>query len=235
MSTLTLENCTRCDGCGRIADCETGEPWTAWQDLPPGGDLAVRAGIVKPIPCPDCSGSGRCPKLLARLHQQDLAIERQKELLESTLAQSESHRRLAEKLSAQVRGDLSLNAYQQEALRTAPRDPKAYPAWMDAIPDGEIREAARRDWDRLIWALGLAGEAGEVADYIKKCFGHGHQVDRARIAKELGDVDWYRNVLADAFGFTAEEVAKLNVAKLRERYPEGFTVAASQARKDEAR
>lgn len=52
------EKCGRCDGCGRIADSDSGEPWTAWAELPPGSDIAVRLGIVKPIPCPSCGGSG---------------------------------------------------------------------------------------------------------------------------------------------------------------------------------
>lgn len=47
--------CGRCEGCGQIADSEDGEPWTTWAELPPGADLAVRMGLVKPIPCPVCS------------------------------------------------------------------------------------------------------------------------------------------------------------------------------------
>ncbi len=50
------EACSRCDGCGLIADSDEGEPWTAWRDLPPGSDLAVQMGLVKPIPCPKCCG-----------------------------------------------------------------------------------------------------------------------------------------------------------------------------------
>lgn len=48
--------CPRCDGCGQIADSESGEPWKHWADLPPGSDAAVRLGIVKPIVCPTCRG-----------------------------------------------------------------------------------------------------------------------------------------------------------------------------------
>lgn len=51
--------CGRCRGCGQIADCDSGEPWTDWKGLPPGSNLLVRAGIVKPIPCPTCGGSGK--------------------------------------------------------------------------------------------------------------------------------------------------------------------------------
>lgn len=51
--------CERCDGCGRIADSEDGEPWTAWTSLPLHSSAAVLAGLVKPIPCPKCGGSGQ--------------------------------------------------------------------------------------------------------------------------------------------------------------------------------
>lgn len=49
--------CTRCEGSGAIANTDEGEPWSAWASLPPGADLAVRSGLVRPIPCPACSGS----------------------------------------------------------------------------------------------------------------------------------------------------------------------------------
>lgn len=51
--------CTHCAGCGQIADTEEGEPWKYWLELPVGSALAVIAGIVKPIPCPMCQGSGQ--------------------------------------------------------------------------------------------------------------------------------------------------------------------------------
>jgi hypothetical protein len=56
-----MEPCGRCDGCGKIADSDSGEAWTAWESLPPGSDLAVKMGIVKPIPCPECGGTGKEP------------------------------------------------------------------------------------------------------------------------------------------------------------------------------
>ena len=54
----TMSQCPRCDGCGKVADTDEQEPWTAWETLPPGSDLAVKMGIVKPIPCPSCEGKG---------------------------------------------------------------------------------------------------------------------------------------------------------------------------------
>lgn len=50
--------CARCDGCGKIANTDEGEPWSAWLDLPLRSCAAVAAGIVKPIPCPECNGAG---------------------------------------------------------------------------------------------------------------------------------------------------------------------------------
>lgn len=81
-------------------------------------------------------------------------------------------------------------------------------------------------------ALGVAGEAGEVADLIKKTFLHGHPLDDAKLKKELGDVLWYVTAIARDRGFTLADVAAANVEKLRARYPDGFTREASMARKD---
>jgi NTP pyrophosphatase (non-canonical NTP hydrolase) len=82
-------------------------------------------------------------------------------------------------------------------------------------------------------ALGLAGEAGEYADEIKKVVFHGKPVDEKRLAKELGDVLWYVAIAADSIGMKLSEVAAMNVEKLRARYPNGFSAEASAARVDE--
>jgi NTP pyrophosphatase (non-canonical NTP hydrolase) len=80
--------------------------------------------------------------------------------------------------------------------------------------------------------LGIAGEAGEVADLLKKHLGHGHELDREKLKKELGDVLWYTARIAMHFGFGLEDVARANVAKLRQRYPAGFSTEASKRRVD---
>jgi NTP pyrophosphatase (non-canonical NTP hydrolase) len=81
-----------------------------------------------------------------------------------------------------------------------------------------------------VMGLGLAGESGEVADLLKKWLGHGHQRDLAKLTSELGDVLWYVAAIATACGLTMDEVAIYNEAKLKNRYPAGFTHAASQGR-----
>lgn len=80
-----------------------------------------------------------------------------------------------------------------------------------------------KDLQMAILALGVAGEAGEVADYIKKFVGHGHALDRDKLANELGDVLWYVAVLADEIGYDLGTVAFKNIEKLKARYPSGFS------------
>lgn len=56
------------------------------------------------------------------------------------------------------------------------------------------------------YALGLAGEVGEVVDLLKKAWGHGHPLDVEKLKKELGDAMWYIIALALQFGLTAAAV-----------------------------
>ena len=70
--------------------------------------------------------------------------------------------------------------------------------------------------------LGLAGEAGEVANIVKKIqrdFG-GEITDeiRAKLKDELGDVLWYISACADELGLTLQEIAEFNVEKLAKRH-----------------
>lgn len=52
------EPCRRCDGCGQIASGDEGAPWSTWLNLPLQSSVAVLVGLVRPLPCPDCGGSG---------------------------------------------------------------------------------------------------------------------------------------------------------------------------------
>jgi NTP pyrophosphatase (non-canonical NTP hydrolase) len=84
------------------------------------------------------------------------------------------------------------------------------------------RSATPADLPLLNAALGVAGEAGELADLVKKDVFHGVPADPDKVLKELGDVLYYITRVADAFGFTLEQVAQTNHDKLKARYPEGF-------------
>ena len=72
--------------------------------------------------------------------------------------------------------------------------------------------------------LGLTGEAGEVAEKVKKAIrdGHGALTVRSQdIAKELGDVLWYVANLAMDLGLDLDTIAELNLAKLKSRQDRG--------------
>jgi NTP pyrophosphatase (non-canonical NTP hydrolase) len=98
---------------------------------------------------------------------------------------------------------------------------------MDITEYQQYAERTANKSDNISWRLanfgmGLAGEAGEVCDYLKKVVFHGHELDRQKLCDELGDVLWYIATLATTAGLSLREVAWENVNKLKNRYPEGF-------------
>ena len=109
--------------------------------------------------------------------------------------------------------------------------------------DDYQREAARKGGSDLLpdnqekglncAAMDLAGEAGEVCDLVKKWQHHRAPRDVEKLRKELGDVLWYVAHACNVMGWTMEDIAALNVAKRRARYPDGFNTADSIAKRDE--
>lgn len=84
-------------------------------------------------------------------------------------------------------------------------------------------ETAVYDMDHSVHypVLGLVSEAGEVASKWKKHLRDGTKLDRAGMAKELGDVLWYLAVLADDLGYDLSVIAEINLEKLRDRQERG--------------
>ena len=79
--------------------------------------------------------------------------------------------------------------------------------------------------------MGLCGESGEAIDIVKKHLHQGHELDREKLIKELGDIAWYLAETATALDVSLEEVLERNIEKLRSRYPEGFSAEHSVNRK----
>lgn len=78
--------------------------------------------------------------------------------------------------------------------------------------------------------MGLCGESGEAIDIVKKWLAQGHELDKERLAKELGDIAWYLAEAATALDLSLEQILQANIDKLKKRYPDGFEVKRSQVR-----
>jgi NTP pyrophosphatase (non-canonical NTP hydrolase) len=98
---------------------------------------------------------------------------------------------------------MTLNEYQDLALRTAPQGTSPY-------------------HDLLHGGLGVATEAGELLDVLKKHHAYAKEIDHANLREEIGDVLWYLALLARSLGTNLDSIAAINVAKLRKRYPERY-------------
>lgn len=81
--------------------------------------------------------------------------------------------------------------------------------------------------------MGLCGESGEAIDIVKKWLAQGHELDRAHLAKELGDVAWYLAEAATALDIPLEDILRANLDKLKARYPEGFSARNSIERAED--
>ena len=81
--------------------------------------------------------------------------------------------------------------------------------------------------------MGLCGESGEAIDIVKKWLAQGHELDKEKLAKELGDIAWYLAETAYALEIPLEDILRGNIDKLRKRYPEGFSTEHSMNRAEE--
>ena len=99
---------------------------------------------------------------------------------------------------------MTLNDYQHETLRTG------------------------KEVGVIESVMGMCEEIGEVVGKINKATFRGHDADVGELIDELGDVLWYLSITAYNAGVPLESVAKLNLAKLKLRYPDGFDVERSK-------
>ena len=116
---------------------------------------------------------------------------------------------------------ISFDEYQQKSSETA-----VYPTTFEDVP----HEFA----GILYCAMGLAGEAGEFLDKVKKIFrnnnGQISDSQREELIKELSDTMWYQAQLAKNLGITLGEVAEINLKKLADRKNRGVLKGAGDNR-----
>ena len=98
---------------------------------------------------------------------------------------------------------MTINEYQKQAMTT-------------------LNPALDRKDVLINGVMGLCGESGEAIDIVKKWLAQGHELDREKLAKELGDIAWYLAETAWALDVPLEEILQANIDKLKKRYPQGF-------------
>lgn len=98
---------------------------------------------------------------------------------------------------------INCNEYHEAVMRTAPKSDSGYDGLLNGV-------------------MGLCGESGEAIDLVKKFMFQGHELEREKLAFELGDILWYLDFTATQIGYTLPELMWMNKKKLEKRYPTGF-------------
>ena len=102
---------------------------------------------------------------------------------------------------------MQFREYQEQARRT--QNPELSP---------------RQRTEHATWLL--SSEVGEVCGIFQKTH-QGHELNLPALRKEIGDVLWGLGELCDVFDWDMGAIAEENIAKLRKRYPEGFSAEHS--------
>nr|DAR29933.1 MAG TPA: NTP-PPase-like protein [Caudoviricetes sp.] len=106
---------------------------------------------------------------------------------------------------------MTINEYQKLAIRTCNID----------NADRKIHHALH----------GMVGEIGELHSLYQKLY-QGHDLDEEHLKKECGDLLWFIVEYADAHGWKLDDIAQLNIDKLKKRYPHGFEAERSLHRQE---
>lgn len=110
--------------------------------------------------------------------------------------------------------------YIQDAIKTESSDFKAM--------DQRLGEDGTK---RLLHAgIGMATEAGEFLDALKKHIFYGKELDRVNLKEEMGDLFWYLAIACDELDVEFEPLMERNIAKLKARYGEKFSETKAEKR-----
>jgi len=110
--------------------------------------------------------------------------------------------------------------YKELVLRTEAKD-------FDAISS---RLKDKRALRLLHGSCGIATEAGELLDALKKHIFYGREIDTVNIVEEIGDLMWYSAIILDELGVAFEDVMEKNINKLKARYGEKFSETSATVR-----
>jgi NTP pyrophosphatase (non-canonical NTP hydrolase) len=115
---------------------------------------------------------------------------------------------------------MDTKTYKEMVLRTESKD-------FGAIAS---RLSDRRAIRLLHGSCGLATEAGELLDTIKKYAFYGKEIDTVNVVEEVGDLMWYCAIILDELNVEFEDVMEKNISKLKARYGEKFSENSANTR-----
>ncbi|WP_051258877.1 MazG nucleotide pyrophosphohydrolase domain-containing protein [Chitinibacter tainanensis] len=95
--------------------------------------------------------------------------------------------------------------------------------------EGQIERKAKINIDPRVFhaMIGIATEAGELADAVLGVVERKQSLDVVNVAEEIGDIDWYKAIFHDATGLSEEQIRTTVINKLKQRYPDRFTSEAA--------
>lgn len=157
------------------------------------------------------------PKIIARLEDRVLLIT-----LLQTLDKTKQQLNLIDQLKKTLfygRESKYVELVRETTDKKIINDDKIFKPYLEAV------ERFKKD-PKLIRLLhgvmGIASEVEELIEALQKGI-EGGELDRVNWMEEIGDCFWYQNIIADVFGFTFDEVLKMNIEKLESRYKKGFS------------
>jgi NTP pyrophosphatase (non-canonical NTP hydrolase) len=110
--------------------------------------------------------------------------------------------------------------YIKNAIKTESRDFTAIGERLQTVENQRL----------LHGGIGLATEAGEFLDALKKHVFYGKELDKVNLREEMGDIFWYCAIIADQLDVDFADVMERNITKLKARYGEKFTETAANTR-----
>jgi len=92
-------------------------------------------------------------------------------------------------------------------------------------PDGETHKLVHA-------SLGIGSEAGELQSAVKAFWIYNRELDEGNVIEEIGDLLFYIEALCQVCDLSIPDCMVANIAKLRKRYPQGYSDQAANERAD---
>jgi NTP pyrophosphatase (non-canonical NTP hydrolase) len=115
---------------------------------------------------------------------------------------------------------MNTKLYKELVLKTESKD-------FEAISS---RLKDKRTLRLLHGSCGIATEAGELLDALKKHIFYGKEIDTVNVVEEVGDLMWYCAIILDELDVEFEDVMEKNINKLKARYGEKFSETSANTR-----